>query len=183
MNTVIGVFSEPDDAEQLIDRLEEKGYNPKEISIVVRQGTKFHKDSGSKGGAVASGTVSGAATGGVIGGLAGLLIGIGAIAIPGIGAFLIGGPLAVALGLTGAAATTVSGAATGMLAGGLVGALVSLGLPEEEAREYQERVQAGGVLLAVPVRDDSDARQIKTMFSRYNADQIRILGEMRRRAN
>lgn len=148
---VLGVFATRTHAEDAITELERDGYNPKDISIVMsdtQEGERLAHDTGVT---VGESTVSGATTGGVLGGIAGLLIGIGAIAVPGIGALLIGGPLAAALGLTGAAATTVSGAVTGALAGGLVGALTGLGLPEEDARVYEQRVKAGAILLAVPV--------------------------------
>ncbi len=154
--TIFGIFNNRDDAEEAINRLKDQDYNPKDMSIVIRDTGEARAMSEDMGANIGGGAVSGAATGGVIGAIAGLLIGVGAIAVPGIGALLIGGPLAVALGLTGAAATTVSGALTGVLAGGLVGALVSLGIPENEARVYEERVKSGAILLAVPARDGEE---------------------------
>lgn len=183
MQTIIGVFSSADDAENLVDELEIKGYNSKEMSIIAKDNAHLYKKVGSKGGAVTSGAVSGATAGGVIGGLAGLLIGLGAIAIPGIGGLLIGGPLAAALGLTGAAATTVSGATTGILAGGLVGGLVALGIPEDVARVYEERVREGAVLLAVPVKGMDQAHEVRDMFTRHQAAQVRTLDQLARRTN
>lgn len=106
--------------------------------------------------------------------LAGLLVGIGAIAVPGIGALFIGGPLAAALGLSGAAATTVSGAATGALAGGLIGALLGLGVPEEDARIYEERIKEGGILIAIPSRTGDEARAMDILED-TGADQVRAI--------
>lgn len=171
---VLGVFAERDNAEDAINSLKGAGFKAEDISIVMKdkgEGRESLKDTGAS---VAEGAVSGATTGGVLGGLAGLLIGIGAITIPGIGAILIGGPLATALGLTGAAATTASGAVTGALAGGLVGALVGLGVPEEEARIYEERIRGGAILVAVPTNEenDNDARRI---LEETNANQIRTV--------
>ena len=116
--------------------------------------------------------VSGATTGGMIGGIAGLLVGIGAITIPGLGAILIGGPLAAALGLTGAAATTVTGALTGALAGGLVGGLVGLGVPEEDARVYEDRVKSGAILVAVPLRDANE-ESVRGILEDNGAERVR----------
>ncbi len=99
------------------------------------------------------------------------MIGIGAIAIPGIGGLLIGGPLAAALGLTGAAAATVSGAVTGALAGGLVGGLVGLGVPEETAKVYENRIREGGVLIAVAAREGDD--EAHAVLEEHGADEIR----------
>ncbi len=171
---VIGVFSDKNTAEDAIEDLKTEGYDAKDISIVMRDGETTQTVTQDTGASVAEGAASGAVTGGVLGGLAGLLVGIGAITIPGIGAILIGGPLAAILGLTGAAAVTVSGAATGALAGGLVGALVGLGVPEEEARVYEERVKEGGVLLAVPVREGS-TREARVILEDNGADSIRSL--------
>lgn len=155
-NIVLGVFDDRTHAENAINKLGSSGFNSKDISIVMKDSVEGQRMADSTGANVAEGAVSGAATGGVIGGIAGLLMGIGAITIPGLGPLLIGGPIAAALGLTGAAATTVTGAATGAVAGGLLGALMGLGLPKEKAEVYQQRIEQGAILLAVPTRDNGD---------------------------
>lgn len=154
MDTVIGVFSTKSAAEKALSELEKAGNDVKSMSVIATEEVRTKVD----GSGPVDGAVSGATTGGLIGGLAGLLVGLGAIVIP--GGLLIGGPLAAALGLTGAAATTVSGAATGALAGGLVGALANLGLSKETAEVYEQRVKAGGVVLAVATSDPEEARSI-----------------------
>lgn len=174
-DTVLGVFADRDAAERAITNLQDKGYNPKDISIVVKDTHTAEELGDSTGANVADGAASGAVTGGVVGALAGLLVGIGALAIPGIGGVLIGGPLAAALGLTGAAATTATGALTGALAGGLIGALVSLGVPEEEARVYEDRLKEGAVLLAVPVQGSDEDVDASQLLNDYGATQVRVL--------
>lgn len=174
-DTVLGVFADRDAAEQAITSLQDQGYNPKEMSIVVKDAETAESLGDSTGANVAEGATSGAMTGGVVGALAGLLVGVGALAIPGIGAVLIGGPLAAALGLTGAAATTASGALTGALAGGLIGALVGLGVPEDEAKVYEERIKEGGVLLAVPVKAGIEDEEAMQSLSNHGATQVRVL--------
>jgi uncharacterized membrane protein YeaQ/YmgE (transglycosylase-associated protein family) len=173
---ILGVFAERDQAEKAIDSLEEAGYSAKDISIVMKDAHEAHDVADSTGATVADSAVSGATTGGVIGGIAGLLVGIGAITIPGVGALLIGGPLAAALGLGGAAATTVSGAVTGALAGGLVGALAGLGVPEEEAKIYEERVKEGAILVAIPLKEEGD-NEAQAILESHGADQIRTVSE------
>lgn len=174
-DTVIGMFADRATAETAITDLKNKGYDPKDISVVMKDVDQAQDMGQSTGANVAEGATSGAMTGGVVGAIAGLLIGIGAIAIPGIGAVLIGGPLAAALGLTGAAATTATGALTGALAGGLIGALVSLGVPEEEAQAYQERIKEGGILLAVPAMNNGQDSQALETLSAHGATQVRVL--------
>jgi uncharacterized membrane protein len=179
MKMVLGVFEEQDNAESAINRLQDDGFNPKDISIVMKDKDLARDVAANTGANVAAGAASGATTGGILGGIAGLLIGIGAITVPGIGALLIGGPIAAALGLTGAAATTVSGALTGALAGGLVGALVSLGVPEHEAREYEERIKEGGILVAVPT-DNYDQDRARQILEAEGATQIRSVSDTTR---
>lgn len=171
-DTVLGVFRDREHADKAVDELREEGFDTKDISIIMKdEDNKSEEDTGAN---VAGSAASGATTGGVIGGIAGLLIGLGAITIPGIGALLIGGPIAVALGLTGAAATTVSGAVTGALAGGLVGALVGLGVPEDEALEYEERVKEGAILIAV-LTDEHDDHDVREILEEHGAEKIRTI--------
>lgn len=171
---ILGIFDNRSLAERAISDLHKLGYDSKDISIVMKdaqQATKISHDTGAN---VAEGAISGVTTGGVLGALAGLLVGIGAISIPGIGALLIGGPLAAAFGLGGAAATTVSGAVTGALAGGLVGALIGLGIPEEDARYYEDRIRAGAILVAVPAYLESQD-EVQEILEENGATQVRTV--------
>jgi hypothetical protein len=171
---VFGIFTERDDAEDAIEELKTAGFPTEELSIMMKnttEGESLARDTGTN---VAEGAVTGATTGGVVGAIAGLLIGVGAIAIPGLGAFLIGGPLAAALGLTGAAATTVSGAATGALAGGILGGLMGLGVPEEDARVYEQYLNEGAILIAVPTRERHES-QARDILEENGADRVRTI--------
>lgn len=174
--TILGIFSDRAQADDSLARLSGQGYDVKDVSVIVRDMEVTEQMANVGESNIVSGAVSGATAGGALGGIAGLLIGIGAIAIPGIGGLLIGGPLAAALGLTGAAATTVSGAATGALAGGIVGALVGIGVPEETAVEYEQRLKEGAILLAVPTSSVLDEDQVRAILEESGADQIRTVG-------
>jgi hypothetical protein len=79
-------------------------------------------------------------------------VGLGALAIPGIGPVMLAGATATTI------ATTLSGGAIGAAAGSLVGALVGLGIPEERARVYNERVSRGEYLVIVDGTDDEIRR-------------------------
>lgn len=174
-DTVLGLYENQESANMGIEKLKEMGYSPQDISVIVRdaeEGQAIAKDTGAQ---VAEGAVGGAATGGVLGALAGLLVGLSAIAVPGFGGLLVGGPLAAALGLTGTAATTATGAMTGALAGGLIGALVGLGVPEEEAAAYEERLRQGGVLVAVPAERDGSDQNAEEVLAATGATQVRTL--------
>lgn len=169
---VLGIFSDRTQAESAFHELEEIGHNPKDISIVMKDRKEAQELANDTGTDVAGGALSGATTGGALGALAGFLVGTGVL--PGLGALLIGGPIAVALGLTGAAAATVSGAATGALAGGLVGALMSFGLTEDDARVYEEGIKAGGILVAVPVHE-SQEEEVREVLEENGADKVRAI--------
>jgi hypothetical protein len=105
------------------------------------------------------GVKKGAATGGALGGLTGLLVGLGALAIPGIGPVMLGGAAATAL------ATALSGGAIGAAAGGLLGGLVGLGIPEDRAKGYSDRVSHGEYLVMVDGSDD-EIRRAEAILNR-----------------
>lgn len=169
---ILGIFKDRTDAQDAILELESRGYNPRDISIVMQDKTEAQDLAADTGAEVSSGIVSGATTGGALGALAGLLVGTGVI--PGLGVLLIGGPIAAVLGLTGAAAATVSGAATGALAGGLLGGLTSLGLSDEDAKLYEQSIQDGGILVAVPARRGEEA-EVESTLADFRADQIKSI--------
>jgi uncharacterized membrane protein len=169
--TLIGVFEERSDVEEAIEKLKANGLNAKDFSIVMKDKEEAKDIGEDTGASVAESALAGATTGAAVGGLAGLLAGT---VLPGLGGFLIGGPIGAALGLTGAAATTVSGAATGALAGGLIGALMGLGLSKDEAEHYQSRVQEGAILLMVPSPDEK-VSFVNNVFNEYNASDVKTI--------
>lgn len=171
--TLIGVFEERTEVEEAIDKLKANGLNAKDFSIVMRDRREAEDIGEDTGASVTESAVAGATTGAAVGGLAGLLAGT---VIPGLGGFLIGGPIGAALGLTGAAATTVSGAATGALAGGLIGAFMGLGLSREEAEHYENRVREGAILLIVPAPEEKVAF-VNNVFNEYNATDVKSISE------
>lgn len=179
MKTVLGVFNSQENAELAISDLESHGYHPKDISIVMQDRRKAEEIADNTGGTIAQNTASGAVAGIVIGGLAGLA---SVLLFPGVGPFLVGGPIASALGLSGVAAGSAAGAATGAIAGGLIGALTGFGLSEQEASAYEARVKEGAILLVVPARvgqsseveeilDSYDATDVKTFIGDDNASK------------
>lgn len=171
--TLIGVFDERSDVEEAVDKLKANGLNVKDFSIVMKDRDEAEDLSEDTGTSVSESAFAGATTGAAVGGLAGLLAGT---VIPGLGGFLIGGPLGAALGLSGAAATTVSGAATGALAGGLIGAFMGLGLSREEAEHYESRVREGAILLIVPSPGDK-VDFVNNVFNEYNATDIKSISQ------
>ncbi|MEP7153147.1 MAG: hypothetical protein ABI856_15685 [Nitrospira sp.] len=99
-------------------------------------------------------------------GLAGLLTATGVVAIPGLAPLLAGGALISLLGATGA--SIVAGSGVGAVAGGLVGALVSINVPETAARQYEDAVRAGKILITV--KTDGDTARIQELLGLHGAD-------------
>jgi hypothetical protein len=149
----IGTFSNHSEAQAALHELRDSGFSMDRVSVVgqnINSGSNIagadgsdrlsdlnhdHKaESGVKGGAVA---------GGAVGGLTGLLVGLGMVAIPGVGPIMLAGAGATAL------ATALTGGAIGAATGGIVGGLVGMGIPEDRARAYSDRVDHGDYLVMV----------------------------------
>jgi hypothetical protein len=138
----IGTFPNRQQAEAALHELRNSGFAMDRVSILAKDtdvgdqiaGTEV-RDRGET--EAQEGAGIGATTGTVLGGLGGLLVGLEALIIPGVGPFLAGGAIA----------TTLAGAGLGAAAGGIIGALTGLGIPEEEARAYSERVSRGEYLV------------------------------------
>lgn len=169
-NMTIGIFSDRSNAEAAINRLHNELQIPNDdISYIYRNMdgdvVEVEADDISTK-TPAEGAKKGAVIGGTIGAIAGLATVAGVI--PVIGPLFAAGPLAAALGLTGAVGTTAAGAATGAAAGGVIGALANLGIGQEKAQHYSDRVGAGDILVAA--HTEHDARQIMTESGAVEAD-------------
>ncbi len=153
----VGVFSSRRDAESAMNELKRSGFGMNKVSIIARNADRQDDIAGvdvrdTAGNKADEGAATGALTGGTLGGITGLLVGLGSLAIPGVGPVVLAGELATVL------ATTVAGGAIGAAAGGLIGALVGLGIPEERARVYSDRVARGDYLIIVNGSDEDIAR-------------------------
>ncbi|MDB5081125.1 MAG: hypothetical protein JWP00_3049 [Chloroflexi bacterium] len=155
--TLVAVFEDHNQAEKAMSALEQAGFKDDQIGLVRRQAEQpDQKDTNAHNSADATNkptrepadqaiaqdsettgrTVKGVAAGGVVGGILGAAA---ALLIPGLGPVLAGG---IVTGL-------LLGASGGMAAGGIMGALTNLGLPEEEARQYESEFNEGRTLVTV----------------------------------
>ena len=147
---VVGYYDTETAAIEAIEDLKRQGYRSDDISVISKSKEEAATVTDETDTNVAEGAVTGAATGGALGGLGGVLAGLGALAIPGIGPVVAAGPIVA--GLTGAAA--------GAGVGGLAGALIGMGIPEDEAKRYNEYFVAGKILVLV----DEDTRVNNNVF-------------------
>jgi len=155
-STAVGVFQDRAHAQQAVNELRRLGFREDEIGVAVRDGEsiKGAKDVSSH---AATGAAAGVATGAGLGALWG--IGIAAGLLPAIGPAIAGGTLA----------SILSSAAAGAAAAGIAGALIGLGIPEEEARFYEEEFKGGRTIVTVRSATRCDeARAVLRQFSGYD---------------
>jgi hypothetical protein len=164
---VFGIYKNSVHAESAVDRILAAGFSQNDISVLLPDAQSTKEFAHEKNTKAPEGTVTGVTTGGVIGGTLGLLAGIGVLAIPGLGPFIAAGPI-----MAGLAGLGVGGAV-----GGLVGALVGMGMPEYEAKRYEGRVKAGGVLLSVHCDTSDEISRAKDLLKETGAEDISSAGE------
>jgi hypothetical protein len=149
MHTIVGMFETRAEAESAIDRLLSSGISSNTISVAMKDteaAANLVETTGAQdlaGEGAAAGAVSGAA----VGTLVGLAFAGSTFALPGVGTFLIGGPIVAAL----------TGAGIGAASGGLFGALVGAGIPEHEAQTYATGIEQGHIFVSANVADEQTA--------------------------
>ena len=164
-----GLFYSRDEAEAAVRALRDAGYDMDRVSVIARDADKIdgHDTTEEVGNKADEGAATGAVTGGALGGITGLLVGLGALAIPGIGPILLAGAEATAI------ATTLAGAGIGAAAGGLIGALIGLGIPEEKARVYSDRVK-GGSFLVIVNGNAAEIARAETIMNSHGVEEFGI---------
>jgi hypothetical protein len=164
---IIGLVNTESQAQAIVSSLQQANFSKNDISALFpdKKGSRdFAHEQNTK---APEGAITGAGAGGAVGGAIGLLAGIGALAIPGLGPFIAAGPIMAAL----------SGAAAGATVGGIAGALVGLGIPEVEAKQYENKVAGGNILLSVHVEDGDEAKRAKQILESGGAVDVKSVGE------
>jgi len=136
-------YRTPAEARRAADYLTEHGMTREDVSVLMSEqthGLHFAVDERSKG---AEGTAAGAVTGGVLGAIGATAAAIAGVTIPGVGS-LAAGPIMTAL----------AGAGAGAAGGSLVGGLVGLGIPEHEAKMYEDVLAEGAALVGLEVTNE-----------------------------
>lgn len=151
-----------DHASNIVDQLKNAGFPNTDISVLMADKSGSRQFAHEKDTKAPEGAVTGALSGGAVGGVLGWLLGIGALSIPGLGPFIAAGPIMAAL----------SGTAIGAAAGGITGALIGMGIPEYEAKRYEQNVKEGKVLVSVHADDAEEVRRAKDIFEKSGAQDI-----------
>lgn len=161
-----GMFSDRDQAERGYQALTSRGYDAKDIDLVMSDDTrKKHFSSGEPtelGNKAAKGAGVGGAIGGTVGAIAAAVAAVGtSLVVPGLG-LVFAGPLAAAL----------AGAGAGGAAGGLLGALIGAGIPEERVKHYEQGIKDGGILMGVRPRSDEDAAHFQDEWTTAGGQHV-----------
>jgi uncharacterized protein (TIGR02271 family) len=173
MAHLICIVDTQEQASSIVKDLTGAGIGQQAISVLFpdQRGTRdFAHEKHTK---APEGAIAGVGTGGAIGGALGWMAGIGSLAIPGIGPFIAAGPLLATLG----------GAAAGAAVGGITGGLIGMGIPEYEARRYEGKIHAGGILISTHLDEHQDglADRVKDIYTRGGAHDIASARESRPR--
>lgn len=131
-NAVFGMYSTRIGVENVIKSLKDNGFTSADISVIVPN-HQTAADAVHEKKAIDHGT--GVDTGAMAGGVLGWIVGIGLLATPAFGPFLVAGPLLAAL--------------AGGTIGGITAALTAMGAPEAEAKLYEGRFRQGEILVSV----------------------------------
>ena len=164
---VFGIFAHRMAAEEAVDHLRNAGFRSTDVSALFPENPGTKDLAHEKNTKAPEGAATGVVAGGIAGGVLGWLTGSGALAIPGLGAFLVAGPIVAALAGVGA---------VGAL-GGIIGALSGIGIPEYEARRFEGRIRDGGILLSVHCDNHDWVRRAKEVLRQTGAQDIGSAGE------
>jgi hypothetical protein len=165
---VTAVFRDRHDANAAWSWLTTRGYTPDEINLLMSETTKTkyyehpEEEEISASSHAAEGMAAGGAIGTAVGATAAAVAAIGtSLVIPGLG-LVVAGPLAAAF----------AGGGAGAVAGGVIGGLVGLGIPESNARAYEQALREGGVAIGVVPHNSSDASAIKKKLEELRGENI-----------
>jgi hypothetical protein len=162
---IIGLVASQRQAERILTALEGAGLAKDDVSVLFRAepargvGAAAHTRSP----AIAVGDGARPA---LSGGLA-LRGGLGIVSLPGAGSFIAGGPILEAL----------SGEFLGASSRSIAAALIGMGTREPEARQYEEKIQCGSVLLAVHVDEHEERALAKAVLQEGRAADVSTVGE------
>jgi hypothetical protein len=168
---IIGLVATQRQAERILTALEGAGLATDDVSVLfcAEASRAVGEADPTRGPATAVGFGARPALGGGLARRGGL----GIVAVPGAGSFIASGPLLVALSGDWVGAGSRSIAAT----------LVGIGIPEPEAREYEQKISGSRVLVAVHVDDEPEQRALaKAVLQEGRAEDISSIGEHKQEA-
>jgi hypothetical protein len=168
----VGVFDTPEDLQAALDDLEQNGFMRQEISILAPNGTvgesiahRYPHVTLAEDDPKAPRTVFVPEE--IIGELEGSIIGLPLYVSA------IAGTCIVA-GSGGTLPATMAAAAAAGAAGAGIGTLVAKYIAEHHARQLQEHIERGGLLLWAAVRDEEQERKARRILGHHSARDVHI---------
>jgi hypothetical protein len=164
---VFGICNSRTDVDEAVASLNRCGFSNSDISVLLPSKEETQNFAHEKATKAPEGAATGVASGAVVGGTLGWLAGIGLLAIPGVGPFVAAGPIVAA----------ISGVGIGGAIGGLTGALIGMGVPEYEAKRYEDFIKDGGILLSVHTDTSEEIDKAKETLEACGIRDISVAGE------
>lgn len=156
---VFCIATSPIHAARTVDRLKTAKFRDDSISALLTDPRMNWPFTTNK---AAEAAAAGASTGPMIGETCGWISGIGALTIPGVGLFIAAGPIIAAM----------SGTSGGTALGGVRDGLIGMGIPETEAKGYEEKILKGDILLSVQTETRGEMDRAKLIFDDSHAADI-----------
>ena len=161
---ITGFFHDRGAADDVVEDLQKAGYGINDISVVMTEDTRVRKFGAEHGNKAAEGAAAGGTVGGAVGAIVGGLTATGSIAViaatGGAAAPLVAGPLAAAL----------AGLGAGAVGGGIIGALAGAGIPEVRAKEYEQNLRDGAIMISVRA-SQGDAVKAREILNDAQSDK------------
>jgi hypothetical protein len=165
---LVALFTDGIAAESAYLLLKDLRYAENDISVLLSDESRirYFSDPGLRGEVIGStitggpgmGAAVGAGTGAVLGGM---LAAAAVIAFPGISLVALGPLAAIA-----------AGSGLGGLGGVWLGSLLGVGIPEDQAKNYEEKLRRGNILIGVSPRSDEDREIIMTEWNKLGAEMV-----------
>lgn len=165
----VGVLPNREAAESALDALKKSGFTAEKVSLIAKDTERNDQlNNADVSDAVAEqaeeGAAAGAVTGSALGGLGGLLVGLSTLAVPGVGPVLAAGTVGTVL------ATALAGSGIGAASGSLAGAFAGIGIPNDQADVYGDRISQGDYVLLVEGTDE-EIRQAELILGERGIEE------------
>jgi hypothetical protein len=173
INCVLGIYESRIAVESAIKGFKDAGFSGSQISVILPDTrTRGSKEMATETDTKAPQSVivgPGSEVGGSgVGSALGWLVGIGAVTLPGLGPVIAVGPLIVAL----------AGIGIGRGADGFAGSLAALGLPEVDAKRFEQRLLTGEVLVAICCDSAEHFQRAREIMEITHAEDIASHGDL-----
>ncbi len=170
MQTMIGAFSERDNAQHVVDILRARGFDTKDISFEMEGESEMDRIGHKTDEDIVQDATAGAIKGAVVGAIVGL---VSVLLIPAMQSFFAIWPSANLFGLTGLAAAIISSTITGAIAGALIGILLQLSF-DRSYSTADSLQKAKSTLIAVPAQKGEE-QFVEHLFHDFGATDVKVI--------